>query len=436
MVWSIFEYIATFVEYAIYADFMVRFLNPKKKERSLLCFLLIFAVNSAITLIFNHFMSYEGILSVLRICANFGIAFLLLDGTTFEKLFAALILDISAMMISFLSLGTLGLLTGRTVEEMIEIRGLIRLLVLFITKALLFMVTRLLLRVKGDKRYYFSASEWITIGVIFILTMLIGLNIFQIDMDTGISSETPMSIIIGVELIMVNVLVYFLMKRISEKNAEKTNLIIDKMQDELHRTQYEEFERRFKEINQISHDMKNHLQCIETLISEKEYGRAEEYIEDMLDNKLNFKYDSVNTGNRVVDIVSNTKLMQCRNEDISVIVCSSKFETDIKDVDMCSLLGNIFDNAIEACRKVEKNREIYFEITQQKKYIHIILKNSIKKSVLESNPVLKTTKVQKKIHGYGLKSVRYIVNKYNGMIEIYEKNGLFIMDIWIPSEGF
>ncbi|MCD8188517.1 MAG: ATP-binding protein [Ruminococcus sp.] len=156
----------------------------------------------------------------------------------------------------------------------------------------------------------------------------------------------------------------------------------------------------------------------------------------MLDNKLNFKYDSVNTGNRVVDIVSNTKLMQCRNEDISVIVCSSKFETDIKDVDMCSLLGNIFDNAIEACRKVEKNREIYFEITQQKKYIHIILKNSIKKSVLESNPELKTTKVQKKIHGYGLKSVRDIVNKYNGMIEIYEKNGLFIMDIWIPSEGF
>ena len=146
-------------------------------------------------------------------------------------------------MISFLSLETLGILTDRTVEEMIEFRGLIRLLNLFITKALLFTVTRLLLRIKGNKRYCFSLSEWITIGIIFVLTMFIGLGIFRVDLDAGISSETPMSICIGIGLISINILVYILMKRISEKNIKNTDLVIEKMQNELYRLEFENSEK-------------------------------------------------------------------------------------------------------------------------------------------------------------------------------------------------
>lgn len=435
MIWNIFEYLATFVEYAIYADFMVRFLTPKKKENNIFCYLVIFIINIALTLMFNHFMNYEGVFGIVRISINFVISLFLLKGTVFEKLFVSFILDISALMISFLSLETLGILTDRTVEEMIEFRGLIRLLNLFITKALLFTVTRLLLRIKGNKRYCFSLSEWITIGIIFVLTMFIGLGIFRVDLDAGISSETPMSICIGIGLISINILVYILMKRISEKNIENTDLVIDKMQNELYRLEFENSEKQYIEINKIRHDMKNHLQCIAAFISEKEYSKANDYIENILKSKLIFGYNQINTGNRVVDIISNIKLMQCQNENILTNVQAGKFETTIEAVDLCSLLGNVFDNAIEACRNVKSDKVIYFNIAQKKEYINIVIKNSICKSVLQNNSDLNTTKLQKDIHGYGLKSVRDIVHKHNGMMDLYEENDLFVADIWLPCQN-
>ena len=436
MIWNIFEYAATFVEYMIYADFMLKFLKPKKKQMALLCYLLILGINTALTLTFNHFISYEGILGGLRIIINFLIALFLLKGSLFEKIFVPLSLDICALLISFMTLKSLGWILNETVVEMIQNRGLIRIIILFITKALLFVVTRAMLKLKGVNRYSFSFTECTAISIIFVITMLIGLGIFQMDINVGISSETPMTIWIGIGLIAINILTYILMKRISEKNIEKTELIIDKMQNELYRTQFKEAEKKYDEMNKIHHDMKNHLQCISSLLDDKEYEKAESYVADIIKNKLDFEFKQINTGNRVVDAISNAKLTQCKNENILTTVNAGSIETSIDDVDMCSLLGNIFDNAIEACRKVEKNKKVHFEINQKKGYINIIMKNSIQNSVIENNPKLQTTKKHRDIHGYGIKSVKGIVEKYNGMMELFEQDGFFIADIWISCGDF
>lgn len=436
MIWNIFEYAATFVEYMIYADFMLKFLKPKKKQMALLCYLLILGINTALTLTFNHFISYEGILGGLRIIINFLIALFLLKGSLFEKIFVPLSLDICALLISFMTLKSLGWILNETVVEMIQNRGLIRIIILFIAKALLFVVTRAMLKLKGVNRYSFSVTECTAISIIFVITMLIGLGIFHMDINVGISSETPLTIWIGIGLVVINILTYILMKRISEKNIEKTELIIDKMQNELYRTQFEESEKKYDEMNKIRHDMKNHLQCISSLLDDKEYEKAESYVADIIKNKLDFEFKQINTGNRVVDAISNAKLTQCKNENILTTVNAGSIETSIDDVDMCSLLGNIFDNAIEACRKVEKNKEIHFEINQKKGYINIIMKNSIQNSVIENNPKLQTTKKHKDIHGYGIKSVKGIVEKYNGMMELFEQDGFFIADIWVSCEDF
>ena len=436
MIWSVFEYAATFVEYMIYADFMLKFLKPKKKQMALLCYLLILGINTALTLTFNHFISYEGILGGLRIIINFLIALFLLKGSLFEKIFVPLSLDICALLISFMTLKSLGWIFHETIEEMIKNRGLIRLLTLFIAKALLFVVTRFMLKLKGVNRYSFSFTECTVISIIFVITMLIGLGIFQMDINAGISSETIMTIWIGIGLIAINVLTYILMKRISEKNIEKTELIIDKMQNELYRMQFEEIQKKYYEMNNIRHDMKNHLQCISSLLADKEYEKADSYVADMIKNKLDFEFKQISTGNRVVDAISNAKLTQCKNENILTIVKAGSIDTSIDNADMCSLIGNIFDNAIEACRKVEKNKEIHFEINQKKGYINIIMKNSVQASVIETNPEFKTTKKNKNIHGYGIRSVRGIVEKYNGMMELFEQDGFFIVDIWVSCGDY
>ena len=191
-----------------------------------------------------------------------------------------------------------------------------------------------------------------------------------------------------------------------------------------------------EKVKALRHDMKNHLQCISSLLDDKEYEKAESYVADIIKNKLDFEFKQINTGNRVVDAISNAKLTQCKNENILTTVNAGSIETSIDDVDMCSLLGNIFDNAIEACRKVEKNKKVHFEINQKKGYINIIMKNSIQNSVIENNPKLQTTKKHRDIHGYGIKSVKGIVEKYNGMMELFEQAGFFIADIWVSCEDF
>ena len=234
MVWQVFEYAATIIEYIIYADFMVRFLDVKKGKNKYLSFALIFLSSTIITLIFNHFMNYEGVLCIIRMALNFSIAVIFLKGTIFEKAFSAIILDITALLASYISLTMLGMLSGNTLEEMIEIRGLIRLLNLFITKVILFEVTRVILRIKNKKSFSFDFPEILVISLIFVITLVIGLGVFRANLDIGAPSDCPFSLVIGLGLIAINVFTYILMKRISDKNHEREILLLDKAQNEVY----------------------------------------------------------------------------------------------------------------------------------------------------------------------------------------------------------
>ena len=104
MIWNIVEYIVTIIEYYIYADFMVKFLNPKMKCQTVLCYGIIVFFDSVITIIFNYYIIFEGILCSLRIIGNFIIAKIFLKGTTYEKIFASFITDTSVLLINFITL--------------------------------------------------------------------------------------------------------------------------------------------------------------------------------------------------------------------------------------------------------------------------------------------------------------------------------------------
>lgn len=432
MIWQICEYAATIIEYVIYADFMVRFLDVKKDKNKIISFLVIFLSNTLLTSIFNCFMNFEGVLSVIRIVLNISIAIFLLKGTLFEKAFSAIILDITALFVSFVSLTLLGMLSGNSLEEMIESRGMIRLLNLFITKVLLFAVTRAILRIRVKEKLSFEFTEVLGISFIFVITLIIGIGIFRANLSAGVDTDSPISLVIGFGLIAINVFTYILMKRISDKNHEREILLLDKAQNEVYYSQLTEYENQLNEMRKIRHDMKSHLQCLAALISKNDNKQAEEYIDDIIENKLDFGYDYIKTENKVVDSIINMKLFQCKKDGITTIVHINKFDTYVEDTDMCALLSNILDNAIEASIKENERKEVCIEIMPKKGYVNIIVKNAISHSVLESNPDLKTTKTNDHIHGIGMRSTADIVKKYDGMLDFYEQNKFFVADVWLP----
>ena len=87
------------------------------------------------------------------------------------------------------------------------------------------------------------------------------------------------------------------------------------------------------------------------------------------------------------------------------------------------------DNSIEACLKCTLSPKIFMEIYEEKGYLHIMVKNTVDKSILKSNPYLRTTKNNNEYHGFGILSIKDIVQKYDGLMDFYEKDLLFICHI-------
>lgn len=105
----------------------------------------------------------------------------------------------------------------------------------------------------------------------------------------------------------------------------------------------------------------------------------------------------------------------------------------LNDFDLCILLGNILDNAIEASQNEKiNNRYIIMDIYNFSGYEIFEVKNKISSSILDKNRMLTSSKSNKILHGYGLKQIRTIIEKYYGHLDIYERNNYFILKVMIP----
>lgn len=187
-------------------------------------------------------------------------------------------------------------------------------------------------------------------------------------------------------------------------------------------TQLHEHARRLK------HDMRNHLMVLVSFLNQNEIEEAKDYTSSLLD-KLNLDYSYISTGNSLLNYIVNQKMSLAKQKEIYVKaeIENLKFE-GIQSIDFSAILGNLLDNAIEAAAG-SKRRYVEITIRQQRGYEMIQICNSIDTSVLKGNPLLKTTKSDEKLHGIGVLQVRELVEKYDGIFDIYEEENRFIVSV-------
>ena len=183
-------------------------------------------------------------------------------------------------------------------------------------------------------------------------------------------------------------------------------------------------------INRKCHDMKHQIRQIgeNNCISDEAIKEIQESIS---------LYDAVvKTGNETLDIILTEKSFICRGNNIllSYIVDGVKLNF-IKETDLFSLFGNALDNAIEAVMKIEdtKNRIIGIKIRTQGEMISINISNTFKGDIyINEEGLPMTTKEDKDYHGYGLKSIMYIVSSYDGNLSFTIRENVFNLNILIP----
>lgn len=214
------------------------------------------------------------------------------------------------------------------------------------------------------------------------------------------------------------------------------NLDLEKELSEI-RSAYAKQQDMAKEIKNIQeqsrllkHDMKNHTLVILSFLEEGKVKEAQKYTSNILDN-LNKMYTYINVGNSLMNYILNNKLSEAKEHGVEIKVEIENLAFDyIDSVDFSALLNNLLDNAIlAAANSKEKRLEVIIE--NRNGFDSIVVKNSIDTSVLADNPDLKSTKPGEN-HGFGMVQIRKITEKYEGMMDIYEKNGMFVINVVYP----
>lgn len=187
-------------------------------------------------------------------------------------------------------------------------------------------------------------------------------------------------------------------------------------------------ERKDEETKIFIHDIKNNLINISNLTEEE---NVKQYIQNIYDksNEISIK---AKTKNRLLDVIINKYALICKDKQIKFNTLSLNENLSfISDYDLSAILDNLLGNAVERAEK-EENPYIDLSLESDNKFHKIIIRNSCSAKPIEDNDNLVTTKSNKKIHGYGMKSVLKALNNYSGELEWLYDNNEFKIIILIP----
>ena len=182
----------------------------------------------------------------------------------------------------------------------------------------------------------------------------------------------------------------------------------------------------------MRHNYVHELAFIQGVMMEGDYERVKHYIADKLSCEQLKSSDYVFSSNKVIDSVINYRLSEAEQNGISTLCkITAKIPKELEH-DIAIILSNLLQNAVEASIRLEKETpEVILEISCISGYYSIIVKNRIEDSVLQNNRKLRTVKKDKDRHGFGLRSIRTLANSHNGMLDIYEMEGYFIVKVLI-----
>ena len=238
--------------------------------------------------------------------------------------------------------------------------------------------------------------------------------------------------IIPMFTIISTVIILYIILEIKKQSEEKVKEKEMYTRLESKNDYYEKLEKSQEDIRRLYHDMNNHLYAIKNMNKNK--SDSLEYIES-IQNELNKANQIKASGNAIFDIIVDEKMKICENKGIEFILdLDSKNTGFIENIDMSSILGNILDNAIEACDKIENSRKyINLKSMWAKNMFVFICENSKENDVKKVEGRYITSKNDKSKHGIGIKSVEASVKKYNGKMNIFCDENTFRIKVVIPK---
>ena len=186
-------------------------------------------------------------------------------------------------------------------------------------------------------------------------------------------------------------------------------------------------------VNQKYHDLKHQINLLK---SGADSEKAGEYLEQM-EREIKIYETQNKTGNNVLDTILTSKSMHCQRHGIELkFMGEGQLLNFMEDMDISALFGNMLDNAIESVVKIKdrQKRLISLHVIQDKQFIRIRTENYCEENVQFQDGIPITTKKHKRFHGYGMKSMKKIIEKYGGSVMAGKTDNWFELKILIPMK--
>lgn len=204
-------------------------------------------------------------------------------------------------------------------------------------------------------------------------------------------------------------------------------------QRQLIETHYQEVENMYRQMRGWRHDYRNHIQTMKVLASSGDLEGIRSYL-DRLDTDLNTVDLAVKTGNAMADAILNSKISLAKSRDIPVQVDAHiPVKLKMSELDLCCIIGNLFDNAIEASLALppeERLIRVYMDMKGTQLYLSFTNFTAGGKREKQGGRFL-TTKGEG--HGFGLVRIDTIVERLEGYLSRNSEDGAFTTEILIPQ---
>ena len=212
---------------------------------------------------------------------------------------------------------------------------------------------------------------------------------------------------------------------------KKTYLKLVEYQTEQSEKHLNEVRSIHKEMRGYKHDFHHHLQTLKGQLEAGEVDRALAYIEQ-LDNQLMNVDTLLKTGNVSLDAILSAKIAQAKAENIAVTVKANvPDQLTISDLELSIIIGNLLDNAIEACRTVTGERFIRILISMKGSMLYFSMLNAAGEKMKKTGSLLATHKDG--VHGFGLRRAEAILEEHGGWVKYNSEDGAFTSEFLVPA---
>ncbi len=403
--------------------FLSAFLPVKRNRTQILCAYLLFTAAQIILL--------NALPGPLRPISSF-IDLLLVSYYLFDgKLSAKLILCVNALLISAVMDGVAGYGTsavlGLSIEEFTSRRGLFTFVVTL--ERLFTLLAAYLLKhfssfqgVRMRGQWLFLALAFPTLSTVF-LCMLFFTAPDQPDLSVG-------AVILSIGLALANIGIQFAIFSLEKSTQKEREAALMRQQISLQSESITALEKSYRAQRQSVHDFRHHLQTLHTLLEGQQFSKAQEYL-DTLQQTQTVRVFSVNSKNPVLDVVLNEKYQAAQEKNIAMQVQVNDLSAfPLPEDATVVLLSNLLDNAMEAAEKCAGTKEIACSLLLEDSFYLSVRNTSPKVTIL--NGYIPTTKADRLNHGYGLATIRGILDQWHAEYTFKYSDGWFQFAAEVP----